>query len=107
MPFDLDADPPPLATLQAGAVEMTHEIHVAADDGWRAMAALGAAFAATSARLVTIQGATPARGRWAAAVRVAGVTPDEARALTDQLAASGAVSTAHVEHVLWTTKVTP
>lgn len=90
-----------------GASEMTHEIHVAAEDGWAAMAAIAAAFAPTSARLVGITGATPGGGRWAAAVRVAGVAPDEARALTDQLAASGVVSTAHVEHVLWTTKVTP
>lgn len=106
MPFDLNSDPlaePP----RLGGAQMTHEIHIATDDAWTGLQALAAAFASTGARLVGIQGAVPEGGRWAAAVRVAGVTPEAARAVTDRLAASGAVSTARVEHVLWTTKGTP
>lgn len=86
------------------APEPTHEIHIAAQDAWSAMQAIAATFAPSAARLAGIQGARFAGGAWSAVLRVEGVAPNEARRLADQLAASHAVSTARVEHVLWRTK---
>jgi hypothetical protein len=82
-------------------LQPVHELQISGAQAWRTLAAIAQVMDEGPAELIAIHGRKFADGGSAWTVKIAGVAPDEARALSASLAQSPGVNSARVEHVLW------
>jgi hypothetical protein len=87
--------------MSLSTLEPCHDITVSGGDPWSMLAAVGQAFAAAPAELVSVSGARFMGGDCTLSLRVGGIAPETASAIADALAAHPDVRLSRVEHIIW------
>jgi hypothetical protein len=85
--------------MSAETLEPSHELLVRAPNPWAALDAVTRAMA--HARLVSLNVSRFGGGEALVKLRVEGLAPENAVRIADDLANSGSVSAAQVEHIFW------